>query len=62
MNYTDYYDEGEEENGMEFDIYSGKPSDEEVIEFAKVLGMHPIRDKALLWFAEQSSDFIIRVP
>lgn len=44
----------EEEDEMEFELFTGPLSHEDIIAFAQVLGMHPIRDKELLWFAEQS--------
>jgi hypothetical protein len=39
---------------MEFDLFTGQLTDEDIVAFAQMLGMHPIRDKELLWFAEES--------
>lgn len=39
---------------MEFDLFTGPLSQEDIVQFAQLLGMHPIRDKELLWFAEES--------
>lgn len=44
---------GESEE-MAFELVTGPLSHEDVVAFAQFLGMHPIRDKELLWFAEES--------
>lgn len=51
---------GEEENNV-FEIFEGSLTEEEILSFAKCLGMHPVGDKDLLWFAEESRWFISRV-
>lgn len=44
----------EEGEDLEFEMFVGPLSEENIIAFAQILGMHPIRDKELLWFAEDS--------
>jgi len=38
----------------EYEEFLGPLTEEEIKAFALQIGMHPIRDKELLWFAEQS--------
>lgn len=45
------------DENLEFDLFTGQLSEEDIIAFAQLLGMHPIRDKELLWFAEESELF-----
>lgn len=46
----------------QFEEFSGDLDINYVKEFAVLLGMHPIRDQRLLWWAEESSTrFIVRI-
>lgn len=45
--------EGEEEGAKEFFIFETDPTEEEILFFAKKLGMHPIRDKKYLYLARE---------
>ena len=48
-----------EDEQQEFELFEGDLTEEDIVGFAKMLGMHPIRDKELLWFAEESNSRLL---
>jgi hypothetical protein len=55
--------EDDEEEHLSLELYEGEPTEEQVVEFGKIIGMHPVRDKELMGFARESKPrFTARVP
>lgn len=46
------YDDGAEE-AHQFTMFDEEPTDEEIVLFAKMMGMHPIRDQKYLYLARE---------